>query len=152
MHKKALATHLAVLFLVNLNLAKESIMPFGKIVKVAAEAVKKAGAAASQQATAPRGGRGFGAAILNALQQMPQAAGAPRRRGLPGIVAQAAQAAQAARLKPTAIKIAFAPLLLGSSQYFHCDNRVNPPQIILRHFVTVNGFDKRLTAWRSTHG
>ena len=77
-------------------------MPFKKLAKVAAEAVKKAvGQQASPQATAPRGGRGFGAAIMNAVQQIPQAAGAPRRRGLPGIVAQAAQAA---RLKPTAMK------------------------------------------------
>lgn len=78
-------------------------MVFGKkMATFMAEAAKKA-AAQQGQPSAPRGGRGFGAQIMNALQQMPQPAGAPRRRGIMGAVQQAALAA-APTLRPTAMK------------------------------------------------
>lgn len=70
--------------------------------KVIAEAVKKA-RPQQGESTASRGGRGFGAAIANALQQLPQGMGAPRRRGIAGAVQQAALAA-APTLRPTAMK------------------------------------------------
>lgn len=73
-----------------------------KFAKVIAEAVKKA-MPQQGQPSAPRGGRGLGAAIANAVQQLPQAAGAPRRRGIAGAVQQAALAA-APTLRPTAMK------------------------------------------------
>lgn len=81
-------------------------MPFGpNFAKAVAEAVKKA-TAQQGQAPAARGGRGFGglgAAIANAVQQLPQGTGAPRRRGIAGAVQQAALAA-APTLRPTAMK------------------------------------------------
>lgn len=79
-------------------------MPFGpNFAKAIAEAVKKA-TAQQGQAPAARGGRGFGglgAVIANAIQQLPQGAGAPRRRGVIGV---AQQLAQAAPLRPAAMK------------------------------------------------
>lgn len=81
-------------------------MPFGpNFAKAVAEAVKKATAQQGQSST-PRGGRGFGglgAAIANAIQQLPQGAGASRRRGIAGAVQQAALAA-VPKLRPTAMK------------------------------------------------
>lgn len=76
-----------------------------KFAKVIAEAVKKV-VPQQGQPSAPRGGRGFGglgAAIANAVQQLPQGTGAPRRRGIAGAVQQAALAA-APTLRPTAMK------------------------------------------------
>ncbi len=75
-------------------------MPFKKLIPKIAEAIQRS-TAQQGQPSAPRGGRGFGSAIMNALQQMPQAAGAPRRRGLMGAVQQVAQAGT---LRPTAMK------------------------------------------------
>lgn len=71
--------------------------------KAIAEAVKKA-TAQQGQAPAARGGRGFGGlgtAIANAIQQLPQGTGAPRRRGIAGAVQEAARVGV---LRPTAMK------------------------------------------------
>jgi hypothetical protein len=75
---------------------------FNNMAKVIAEALKKV-RPQQEQPSAPRDGKGFSAAIINALQQMPQAAGTPRRRGIAGAVQQAALAA-APTLRPTAMK------------------------------------------------
>lgn len=73
--------------------------------KAVAEMVKKA-TAQQGQASAPRGGRGFGglgAVIAKAVQQLPQEAGAPRNRKISEAVRQAALAA-APPLRPAAMK------------------------------------------------
>lgn len=75
-------------------------MPIKNAASMIARAVKNI-KPQQAQAMAPRGGRGFGAALINALQQIPQQAGTPPRRGVMGA---APQAAQVGVLRPTTMK------------------------------------------------
>ena len=73
-----------------------------KMVKQLVERIKQAfpQEQAASAPSAPRA-RGFGSGLIGALEQIPQSAGAPRRRGIAGAVQEAARVGV---LRPTAMK------------------------------------------------
>lgn len=72
-----------------------------KMIAQLTEKIKQTLPKAGQPAPAPRPRGIVGSAVMNAIQQTPQAPRSPRRRGIAGAVQQAAQAGA---LRPTAMK------------------------------------------------